>query len=184
MTNLACTRGGRELFSALNLSVTAGGAVLITGPNGAGKSSLLRIVAGLLRPAAGTLELTGTVALADSRHALDHDQPLRAALAFWTQDGRGERPEHALVAMGIAHLAQVPVRMLSSGQRQRANLARAVAAGADIWLLDEPSNALDTDGVIRLEQAIAAHRARGGIVLIASHLPLALGDPQHIGLGG
>lgn len=181
LENVACVRGGRELFSGLSLSLNAGGAALITGPNGTGKSTLLRVIAGLLRPSAGVVKVEGALALADSRDALDDELPLAAALGFWARlDGSAKS---GLAAMGIAHLATVPVRMLSSGQLQRGALARVIASNADIWLLDEPSNALDTDGVALLEAAIASHRAAGGIAIVASHLAIALPDSQTLVLG-
>jgi heme exporter protein A len=179
---VACERGGRKLFEGLELAVGRGEAALVTGPNGAGKSSLIRLAAGLLRPAGGTVEREAAAALADEGLALDPKLGLARALAFWSRlDGRG--PAEAMAAMGLTGLAGVPVRMLSTGQRKRAALARVVASGASLWLLDEPANGLDSDGEARLGAAIAAHRAAGGAVLAASHQPLALPGAQRIGLG-
>lgn len=166
--NVACLRGGRLLFEGLDLMLGPGGAALVKGPNGVGKSSLIRVAAGLLRPAAGTVE-RGEAALADEHLALDERQALGKALAFWAADAAS-----GMTAMGLEALAEVPVRMLSTGQRKRAALARVVASGAPLWLLDEPGNGLDADGLARLETAIAAHRAAGGAVLAATHQPLAL----------
>jgi heme exporter protein A len=173
---VACVRGGRRLFDGLSLTLAPGEAALVAGPNGAGKSSLIRVAAGLLR-ASGTIERSAA-ALADEHHALDERRGLGDALAFWTK-----RSEAGIAAMGLAHLARVPVRMLSTGQRQRAALARVVASGAPLWLLDEPANGLDADGLARLEAAIAAHRAAGGAILAASHQPLALDGPVTVRLG-
>ena len=174
-------RGGRLLLEELSLALGPGGAALLTGPNGVGKSSLIRVCAGLLRPAAGTVDAAST-ALADEHLALDERQRLGDALAFWARlDGRDAAP--GLAAMGIDHLAEVPVRMLSTGQRKRATLARVVASGAALWLLDEPGNGLDADGRVRLAGAMAAHRAGGGAVLAASHLPLGLDDAVELALG-
>jgi heme exporter protein A len=94
----------------------------------------------------------------------------------------GASAEPALEAMGIAHLAQVPVRMLSTGQRKRATLARLVASGARLWLLDEPANGLDSDGLERLAAAMAAHRTSGGAILAASHQPIGLADAKPVAL--
>jgi heme exporter protein B len=160
----ACIRGGRLLFEGLDLVLAAGDAALVTGPNGAGKSSLIRLAAGLLAPAAGIVE-RGAAALADERLALDSRLPLRRALAFWSALGDDARPsalDAAMTAMDLTRLAGVPVRMLSTGQRKRAALARVLASGADLWLLDEPANGLDADGQARLEAAMAAHRAGAG----------------------
>lgn len=183
---VACVRGGRLIFEALDLAVEPGGAALITGPNGAGKSSLLRLAAGLLTPAAGRILREGRTAIADENTALDRPLALGHALLFWARiDGRGpDAVRQGLEDMGIAHLENVPVRMLSTGQRKRATIARVIASGAPIWLLDEPANGLDTDSIARLETVIAAHRATGGIVLVASHQALDLPDAGSIRLEG
>ena len=164
---LALVRSGRLLFEGLDLEVKAGEAVLLTGPNGCGKSSLIRLVAGLLRQQAGTLDRAES-ALANDDLALDRELPLGRALGFW----RGPRLPEAMTAFGLDRLANVPVRLLSTGQARRARLARVMASGAPLWLLDEPLNGLDVDGRQCLEIAIRDHRAGGGAVLAASHQPL------------
>lgn len=179
---VACLRGGRLLFEGLDLNLEPGGAAMVSGPNGAGKSSLIRIAAGLLLAAAGTVERGAAAALADEGLALDPKLALGRALAFWSRLD-GTDPADAMEAMGLDGLAAVPVRMLSTGQRKRAALARTLAAGAPLWLLDEPANGLDGDGQARLEAAMAAHRARGGAILAASHQPLALPDSALVRLG-
>ena len=165
---LALVRGQRLLFEGLSLSLEAGEALHVVGPNGSGKSSLIRLVAGLLRPSAGRIERC-SVALADEGLALDRELALSKALEFW----RGPRLAQALGAFDLDGLSQVPVRLLSTGQAKRARLARVMASGAPLWLLDEPLNGLDRDGAGRLAAAIAAHRENGGAVLAASHLPMA-----------
>lgn len=164
---LTVERGGRTLFERLDLALGAGEALHVTGANGSGKSSLIRAIAGLLEPAAGRIE-RAEAALADEALALDQELPLRRALAFW----RGPRLKEALAAFELGALADVPVRLLSTGQAKRARLARVMASGAPLWLLDEPLNGLDRHGLAALDRAIAAHRAHGGAVLAASHLPL------------
>jgi heme exporter protein A len=177
LEGVACRRGDRLLFEGLNLALELGGAALAVGPNGAGKSSLIRLAASLLRPAAGEIE-RAEAALADEHLALDERQRLGAALAFWVGDA-----VPGMEAMGLAPLAGVPVRILSTGQRKRAVLARVIASGAPLWLLDEPANGLDADGLGRLEAAMAAHRAAGGAILAASHQPLGLPGAQMVRLG-
>jgi heme exporter protein A len=183
LQTVACQRGGRTLFKYLSFTLTPGDAALVTGPNGIGKSSLLRLIAGLLEPAAGALTVTGRLALASDAGALDGRKPLATALGFWASLDGGGDVAAALAAMGIEHLADVPVRILSTGQKKRAVLAGVIACGADIWLLDEPTNGLDTASIALLEAAIAQHRAGGGIAVVASHQDLVLPGAQQIVLG-
>jgi heme exporter protein A len=176
LEGVACVRGGRLLFERLSLTLGPGEAALVTGPNGAGKSSLIRVAAGLLG-VSGIVERSAA-ALADEHLALDERERLGDALGFWTK-----RSGEGMAAMALDPLAGVPVRMLSAGQRRRAALARVVASGAPLWLLDEPANGLDADGRRQLETVIAAHRAAGGAVLVASHQPLALSGAKAVALG-
>src|SRR5829696_215873 len=153
--DVTCRRGGRLLFEGVSLALGAGEALHLTGPNGSGKSSLIRLAAGLLRAENGRVECS-ELALADDSLALDRELPLRRALEFW-----GGNVDDAMGALDLARLAQVPVRLLSSGQAKRATLARAAASGAPLWLIDEPLNGLDADGANRLSQLIAEHRTAG-----------------------
>jgi heme exporter protein A len=182
LRGVALIRGGRLLFEDMDLALGPGEAAVLTGPNGIGKSSLIRVAAGLLRASAGSVERSAAIALADENAALDPRQTLGRALGFWaTLDGRGQSP--AMAAMDISRLAEVPVRMLSTGQRKRAVLARVIASGAALWLLDEPLNGLDGVGRERLADAVAGHRADGGAVLAASHQPLDLAGAEQVALG-
>lgn len=177
--DIACRRGDRLLFKGLSFSLQGGEALHLAGPNGIGKSSLIRILAGLLRPFAGTVEREGTLALSDERLALDGHQPLGAALAFWRRiDGSGGEGAD----FGLEDLLDVPVRYLSTGQRKRAALARVAASQAAIWLLDEPLNGLDTQWAAVAQERIAAHLVGGGAVVIASHQPLALAGVRELAL--
>ena len=181
LQDVACRRGGRLLFEGLRLKLAAGEAAVLTGPNGVGKSSLIRLAAGLLRPASGSVEAE-RAALADEHLALDERQSLGDALIFWARLDGGDA-KSGMTAMGLDRLADVPVRMLSTGQRKRAVLARVIASGAPLWLLDEPGNGLDQDGRDRLAAAMATHRAGGGAVLAATHQPLGLDGAQEVRLG-
>ena len=173
---VALERGGRLLFEGLDVALGPGDGLHVTGPNGSGKSSLIRLAAGLLRASAGEIERRAA-ALADDSLALDRELPLGRALGFWSS-----QVEPAMAALGISYLAQVPVRLLSSGQQKRASLARVAASGAPLWLLDEPLNALDADGAERLAEVVRNHRAMGGAVVAASHQPLP-GDWAPLELG-
>ncbi len=179
---VSCARGGRVLFENISFALGAGEALVVAGPNGVGKSSLLRVAAGLLEAAAGEVMCEGRVALADEHPALDEALPLARALGFWAKIDTGDVGA-AMAQTGLAPLAPVPVRMFSTGQRRRATLARTLAARADIWLLDEPGNGLDAGGVAMLERLIAAHRAGGGIAVVATHQPLNVTDAQRLSLG-
>jgi heme exporter protein A len=177
---VAGARGGRMLFAGVSFALDPGEAAIVTGPNGVGKSTLVRIAAGLLGATAGAVTRTGGVALLTEAHALDQERALGAALAFWV--GR-VRALDALETLGLGALADAPVRILSTGQRRRAALARILASEAPIWLLDEPANGLDTRAVALLESLIARHRAAGGIALVATHQPVVMADALMIELG-
>ncbi len=173
---LSCVRADRMLFRDLNFELNRGQAGLLTGPNGVGKSSLLRLIAGLLDPFSGSVERPYSFALCDDRLALDEHLSLEGALHFW--DGLDNRAvsktAEAMKAAGISHLAEVPIRYFSTGQRQRARLARTFQTGADLWLLDEPANGLDSASVELLGQMLQTHLDGGGIILAASHIPLPI----------
>jgi heme exporter protein A len=194
--DLVCVRGERTVFAGLAFSLDAGGALLIKGPNGSGKSSLLRLAAGLLRPAGGTLSWQGNAILADgeSHRArlcyVGHQDPVKPALTvrenltFWARlRNDGAAPVGAaLERLGLSALAEVPGRFLSAGQKRRLNLARLLANPVPLWLLDEPTAALDGASTVVLEGMLAAHRAGGGVVLLATHAPLAMPDADEVRL--
>ena len=182
LEQVALIRGGRLLFEGVSLRLEVGGAALVRGPNGVGKSSLMRVAAGLLPASAGSVRRGARIALADEAAALDERLTVAQALGFWARlDGGGA--EKGMEPMGLTRIAQVPVRMLSTGQRKRATLARVIASGAPVWLLDEPANGLDMEGQERLATAMAAHRAQGGAVLAATHQPIGLDGAQDLVLG-
>jgi heme exporter protein A len=179
--DLACRRGERVLFSELSLALEPGQALQIRGPNGVGKSSLLRILAGLLTPLAGSLAREGAVALLDEKPALDPHLPLGRALAFWS---RLDGPSAHSARLGLADLLDVPVRYLSTGQRKRAAFLRLLGQNAPIWLLDEPLNGLDTAAVAAVEGLAAEHCASGGICIVASHQAFTLPNAAMVDLTG
>jgi heme exporter protein A len=181
-SNVTLKRGGRLLFEGLDLELGPGETLQVAGPNGSGKSSLIRLAAGLLRAGQGRVERS-TLALADESLALDRELPLRRALLFWARlSGTADRLDPALSLLGLAGLADVPVRLLSSGQAKRATLARVAASGAPLWMLDEPLNGLDAEGADRLAAVLDKHRAAGGAILAASHQALP-GEWRRIELG-
>jgi heme exporter protein A len=183
--DLGCIRGGREVFAGLTFSVEGGEALAVTGRNGAGKTTLLRLIAGLLEPAGGRLELTGgapDTTLAEQAHYVGHRDPLKGALSvrenldFWYAflGGGDASPASALDAVGLGALAGLPAAYLSAGQRRRLALARLLAAPRPIWLLDEPTAALDTAGQQRLAELMRKHLSGGGIIIAATHGPLGI----------
>ena len=195
---LACRRGERWVFAELGFALPAGGALLLTGPNGSGKSSLLRVMAGLLPPAAGSLLWEGAPLRAEPEahrrrlHFLGHLEAVkpvlsaRENLAFWAALRGGAADPgaqmRALDAFGLAPLADVPARLLSAGQKRRLALARLLATPAELWLLDEPSVGLDSQSVEALAAAMAGHRLTGGRIVASSHLPLDLPGAESLDL--
>lgn len=174
--DVALRRGGRLLFEGLSFELGPGERLQVMGPNGSGKSSLIRLAAGLLRAERGRVHRS-RLALGDDAIALDRELALGRALQFWNPS-----PEKAMEALGLSHLALVPVRLLSSGQLKRSTLARAAASGAPLWLLDEPLNGLDSDGARRLGGLVERHLESGGAVVAASHQRLG-GEWRKVELG-
>lgn len=172
LENAAIQRGNRLVLRDFSLRADGGEIVWIRGANGSGKSTLLRAIAGLLPLAGGKLAVAGRIALADDNIALDPESSLEAALRFWSRlDGASPVAlEKALEALDLVPLAELPVRLLSAGQRKRGSLARMIASGAPVWLLDEPYNGLDQANVARLDEALRRHAAGGGVALVASHI--------------
>ena len=184
--NLSIARGGRILAKNLSFTVQEGEALIITGPNGAGKSTLLRVLAGLLPPADGKISLSGREGdeLPLHTHYVGHADALKSALTprenlgFWSRalhdSHRGMRTSLALERVGLAHLPDLPVSYLSAGQRRRVALARLLVAPRSLWLLDEPSTALDAASQDRLRHLMEQHLAAGGMIVAATHMSLGL----------
>ncbi len=174
--DLSLFRGGRQLFSGISFRLRGGEALLVTGRNGAGKSSLLRLLAGLLAPTSGHIDNPFSIGWLAAETALKPDRRVGDELEWWaTLDGATPAAVSlAAEAMAVSPLFEFRCGQLSSGQRQRVALARLLASGAGLWLLDEPTNTLDAASEARLLEAIAAHRAAGGLVVVATHQALPL----------
>ncbi len=195
--NLACLRGGRPVFADLSFELPPGQILVLVGPNGSGKSSLLRILAGLLRPALGALSWDGEPVARDylvhfdRLHYVGHQTALKPRLSvgenlsFWAEL-RGVSSAGAvgeiLERLALSHLTEHPAEILSSGQRRRLALARLLVAPAALWLLDEPTVGLDEASIGRLRGIIAEHCAGGGSAVIATHLDLGLTHEQTLSL--
>lgn len=180
---LACERGGRVVFARLGFSLFAGEILVLRGANGSGKSTLLRVMAGLTPVLSGEIRWGDGAIQADRMahnnrcHYLGHQDALKPVLTvrqnlqLWQslRNGTPERIDQALEQLGIARLADLPVRLLSAGQRRRLALARLVVIPAPLWLLDEPATALDADGMTRLDRVLRDHLGGGGRVVLSSH---------------
>jgi heme exporter protein A len=191
--DLRCVRGEREVFSGLHFDVAAGQALVVTGRNGAGKTTLLRLMAGLLAPAGGRIELAGgapDLSVAEQAHYLGHHDALKPALSvrenlqFWHAflSGSDTPVGPALDAVGLGALADLPAGYLSAGQRRRLSIARLLTAARPVWLLDEPTAALDAAGQERLADLMRDHLRDGGIIVAATHAPLGLDKAQELRL--
>lgn len=189
-----CVRGGREVFSGLDFEAVSGEAVAVVGRNGSGKTSLLRLIAGLLIPAGGTIVLDGgdaDMTLPEQCHYLGHRDALKPALsvaenlAFWADFLGGERGDAAesLATVGLDHATHLPAAFLSAGQRRRLSLARLLMVRRPVWLLDEPTNALDVAGQDMFGSLMRDHLARGGLIIAATHSPLGI-EARELRIGG
>ncbi len=188
---LTLSRGERTLVRDLSFAAAAGGLVEIRGGNGVGKTTLLRAIAGFVKPRAGRIAFENVEEPALALHHVGHLNGLkatasvRAHLHYWAGlFGVARRGEDALTRMGLAAQADLPARVLSQGQARRLALARLVIAPRPIWLLDEPAASLDAQGRSVLSELVALHRAEGGLALAAVHEPLG-GEPSLVlTLGG
>ncbi|MGB8276138.1 MAG: heme ABC exporter ATP-binding protein CcmA [Alphaproteobacteria bacterium] len=188
--DLVCVRGERVVFAGLTFALASGDALLLVGPNGSGKSTLLRLMAGLLRPAAGSILWQGAPITADPGshnrrlHYVGHLDAVKPALtvrenlSFWASFNGSSRTEDAISGalrhFAIEHLSDIPARLLSAGQRRRLSLSRLLAVKAPLWLLDEPTVALDRASIAALAEAVRQHRENGGMAVIATHAAIEM----------
>lgn len=189
---LSVERGGRTVFSGLDLKAGPGELVTLTGPNGSGKTSLLKAIAGVLRPQSGEVRFEGggeEGSLAQQAHLIGHGVANKPALSvlenlqFWTAFLGGGKEEAALRAFGLEDLAHLPAAVLSAGQQRRLALARLVAVIRPVWLLDEPSVGLDKGALERLAHHMREHLKTGGIIIAATHADLDVKWARRIDLG-
>ena len=191
---LRCVRGGREVFAGLDFAAASGEALAVVGRNGSGKTSLLRLIGGLLIPADGGIALDGgdtELTLPEQCHYLGHRDALKPALSvaenllFWADFLGGEPRDTAesLATVGLDHAPDLPAAYLSAGQRRRLSLARLLTVRRPVWLLDEPTNALDTTGQQMFCELMREHLARGGIIVAATHAPLGI-ESRELRIGG
>jgi len=190
--DLSCERGGRQVFSGLSFAVAEGEGLSLTGPNGSGKTSLLRLIAGFLTPAAGSIQLEGQddeLTIGQYCHYVGHLDGLKHAMSvaenleFWAEYlGQGSVTE-ALEAFELERLRDLPAALLSAGQKRRLALARLVLIPRPVWLLDEPSVSLDRRSVKKLTQLMGRHLKAGGIVLASSHTDMGLKFTHRLDLG-
>ena len=191
--NLACRRGGRLIFEVLAFRLGNGEAIALTGRNGAGKSSLLAMLCGRLRPDVGTIRVEGAseTSPAELIHLVGHRDGLKTALTAqenlaFAQALLGDdalSAEEALAAVGLPHVAALPVGYLSAGQRRRVALARLLVSRRPFWLLDEPMAALDMAAQAMLTGLMRDHLAQGGAILAATHGPLGLDGARELRIG-
>jgi heme exporter protein A len=189
---LMVERGERAIFSGVNFAADAGDLVALSGPNGSGKTTLLRLIAGLIQPQAGTVELEGgdeDLTIGQQAHMIGHQHGIKPALTveenlrFWKDFLGGETVQGGLEGLGLEALRDFPAGVLSAGQRRRLSLARLLVAQRPIWLLDEPTTGLDRRSLALLCEHMRRHLDKGGIIIAATHGALGVKPTALIALG-
>lgn len=190
--DLVCGRGGMALGPPLSFTLASGQCLLLRGPNGSGKTTLLLTLAGLLTPLSGRHHLTGLDEEASRpihhcghRNAIKPRLTLLENLHFWARinPSGGLAPREALAATGLEHIADLDAGYLSAGQSRRLALARLLVSQRPVWLLDEPTAALDAEGQALLAGLIGRHLAMGGLAIAATHDAIALDNALSLTLG-
>lgn len=183
VSGLAVARGGATILSGIGFDLRPGQALVLSGPNGVGKTTLLRTIAGLQPPVAGTISADPDM-LAYAGHADAVKATLTVAenLRFWAQIHGAGDVGAVMAALDLAELAARPGQSLSAGQRRRLGLARLMLTGCRLWLLDEPTVSLDAASVARFAGVLRAHLADGGMALLASHIDLGLPEAVRLDL--
>lgn len=191
-TDLSCDRGGRTVFSSLSFAVGDGQMLEITGPNGAGKSTLLRLVAGLSDLSNGELDVIDGAAeltAGQQAHYVAHQDAIKPALSveenlrFWGDFLGGGGVGRALDSFNLKQLANYPAALLSAGQKRRLALSRLELVFRSIWLLDEPTVGLDANSRMRLVGIMRGHLSEGGLIVVATHVPLGIRPDVSLSLG-
>jgi heme exporter protein A len=191
-TDLSCDRGGRTVFSGLSFVIDRGQMLEVTGPNGAGKSTLLRLIAGLSEPTEGELKVadgTGGLTPGQQAHFVAHQDAIKPALSvaenlrFWGDFLGGGDTGRALESFKLKELADYPAALLSAGQKRRLALSRLALIFRMIWLLDEPTVGLDAASRMQLIGIMRGHLSEGGIIVVATHVPLGIRPDVSLALG-
>lgn len=197
---LAAKRGEDLLFRNISFSLESGEALVLTGRNGSGKSTLLRVIAGFIRPERGTATFQSQIGesrpVREASHYLGHRNGMKAELSvrenlsFWKEflgdfdGGHGLDVDDAADRIGLSSITHLPYGYLSAGQQRRFAMARLLVAYRPVWILDEPTAALDAKAEAMFSEMIRDHLSGGGIVLAATHQPLGVDDIQQMEMRG
>ncbi len=193
--NLSGERSSQAVFSDIGFVLSAGESLIVTGPNGVGKSTLLRVIAGLLPPAEGSVRLDGGEewpTIGSASHYLGHLNAMKTALSvnenlrFW-QNFSGEphlSVRDVLEMIGLGGVGHLPYGYLSTGQRRRASIAKLLVSYRPVWLLDEPTAGLDKASEKQFAALMQAHLDDGGIIIAATHVALELEGAKRLEMGG